>query len=87
MADDARIDTTAKAADMVRTRLDSGSLVTMRQVPFVVIDDLDGLDMAALWPFVKEEHKLAALKQWAKVTGHKRAMKGATIKMVDETVV
>lgn len=87
IADDARIDTLAKSADMVRTRLEGGPMVTMRQVPVVVIEDEAALDMAALWPHIKEEAKLQALKSWAKVTGHKKQMPGATIKMVDEAVV
>lgn len=87
LADDARIDQLAKPADMVRTRLDNGPMVTMRQVPVVVIDDVSKLDMAALWPHLKEEAILQALKSWAKVTSHKKQMAGATIKMVDEAVV
>lgn len=86
-ADDARIDTLAKPSDMVRTRIEGGPLVTMRQVPFVEITDAAKLDAAALWPFVKEEHKLQALKAWAKTTSHKRPMAGAVIEMRDESVI
>lgn len=86
-ADDARIDTLAKPADMVRTRLEGGPMVTMRQVPVVVIEEVEKLDMAKLWPHLKEEHILTALKAWAKTTGYKKQMAGATIKMVDEAVV
>lgn len=81
-AEDARIDTIAKPADMTRTRLESGAMATMNEVPFVQIDDASKLDMAALWPHLKEEAILSALKSWAKVTGHKKSMAGATIKMV-----
>lgn len=87
VTDDARIDTLAKPADMVRTRLEAGPMVTMKQVPVVLIEDTSKLDMAKLWPFIKEEHLLMALKAWAKSTSHKRQMDGATIKMVDEAVV
>lgn len=87
VADDARIDQLAKPADMVRTRLEAGPMVTMRQVPVVAIEDTAKLDMAKLWPFIKEEHLLMALKAWAKSTSHKRQMDGAVIKMVDEAVV
>lgn len=86
-AEDARIDTLAKSADMVRTRLEGGPMVTMRQVPVVVIEEVEKLDMAKLWPHLKEEHILMALKAWAKTTGYKKQMAGATIKMVDEAVV
>ena len=86
-SDDARIDTLAKPADMVRTRLEGGPMVTMRQVPVVVVEDVTLLNKELLWPFIKEEHLLMALKAWAKASGHKRPMDGATIKMVDEAVV
>lgn len=87
VADDARIDQLAKPADMVRTRLEAGPMVTMRQVPVVVIEDASKLDMAALWPHLKEEHILMALKAWAKTKSHKTQMAGAVIKMVDEAVI
>jgi hypothetical protein len=80
-AEDARIDTLASAADLTRTRLDSGALATMGQVPFVQIVDVTKLDMAALWPHLKEEHILMALKAWAKVKSHKTPMAGAVIEM------
>lgn len=80
-ADDAQIDTKASAADMTRTRLDTGAIATMAQVPFVQIDDATKLDMAALWPFLKEDHILMALKAWAKTKSHKTPMAGATIEL------
>lgn len=80
-ADDARIDATASAADMTRTRLDTGAIATMAQVPFVQIDDVTKLDMAALWPHLKEDAILSALKAWAKVTSHRKPMAGATIEL------
>lgn len=80
-AEDARIDTIAPAADMVRTRLDSGAMATMGTVPFVQIDDVTKLDKNLLWPFLKEEHVLMALKAWAKTKSHKTSMEGATIEL------
>lgn len=80
-AEDARIDTLATAADMTRTRLDSGALATMGTVGFVQILDAAKLDMAALWPHLKEEHILLALKAWAKTKGHKTPMAGAVIEL------
>lgn len=80
-ADDARIDAKASAADMTRTRLDTGAVATMAQVPFVQIDDVSKLDMAALWPHLKEDAILSALKSWAKVSGHRKPMAGATIEL------
>ena len=87
LADDARIDTLAKPADMVRTRLDNGPMVTMKQVPVVVLEDAALVDMEALRPYFTEEAILKASKQWAKVTGYKKQMPGLTVKMVDEAVV
>lgn len=86
-AEDARIATMVKPADIVRTRVAQGPLVTMRAVPVVEIEDAAKLDAIALWPYVKEEHKLAALKAWAKFTGHSRQMPGAVIDMRNDSVV
>lgn len=80
-ADDARIDTKASAADMTRTRLDTGAVATMAQVPFVQIDDITLLDKNLLWPFLKEEHVLMALKAWSKTKSYKTPMAGATIEL------
>lgn len=80
-AEDAHLDTKASAADMTRTRLDTGAVATMAQVPFVQIDDVTKLDKELLWPFLKEEHVLMALKAWAKTKSHKTPMAGATIEM------
>jgi hypothetical protein len=80
-AEDAAIDTKASAADMTRTRLDTGAVATMAQVPFVQIDDVTKLDKELLWPFLKEEHVLMALKAWAKTRSHKTPMAGATIEL------
>lgn len=84
---DADADARANAADMVRTRHDGGTMTTMRQVPYVEITDSMELDAKALWPFVKDEHKLMALKAWAKVTQHKKQMAGAIIEFRDDTVI
>ena len=80
-AEDAQIETKASAADMTRTRLDTGAIATMAQVPFVQIDDVTLLDKETLWPFLKEEHILMALKAWAKTRSHKTPMAGATIEL------
>lgn len=79
--------TAVKTSDLVRTRFDGGAMVTSRQVPVVEIVDRDRLDMAKLWPHLKDEHVLAALKEWAKTNGHKTPMAGALIEMRDEAVI
>jgi uncharacterized membrane protein YqiK len=86
-AEDARIDATAKPADLVRTRTEGGAIATLRQVPLVKIEDVSKLDKELLWPFLKDEHILMALKAWAKTKSHKVPMAGATIKMVNEGAV
>jgi hypothetical protein len=80
-ARDAFIETKAKPADLTRTRLESGSMATMVQEPFIQIDDVTKLDKELLWPHLKEEHILMALKAWAKTKSHKTPMAGATIEM------
>ena len=85
-AEAAHIDTLRKPAELARSRFDDGRLTTMRQVPFVEILDKMKLDAVALWPFVKEEHALQALKAWAKTNSHKKPMDGAVIEMRDDTV-
>lgn len=81
-AADAATDTKASAADMTRTRLESGAMATMGTVPVVEITDVALLNKELLWPFIKEEHLLMALKSWAKTKSHKVPMDGAVIKLV-----
>lgn len=83
-AADAHIDTLATAADMTRTRLDSGHVATMVQIPYVEIIDVMKLDRDALWPHLKEDAILSALKSWAKTKSHKIPMSGAIIEMRDK---
>lgn len=83
---DAKVASQAKPADIVRSRSDGGTLATMRQVPFVEIVDASKLDREKLWPFIKEEHLLLALKAWGRVTGHKQKMEGAVVEMRNDTV-
>lgn len=86
-ANEAAAATVVKTSDLVRTRFDGGAMVTSRQVPVVEIIDRNLLSKELLWPFLKEEHILMALKAWAKTASHKTPMDGATIKLVDEAVV
>lgn len=86
-AEDARIDAKAPAADLVRTRTEGGAIATMGTVPFVQIDDITLLDKNLLWPFLKEEHVLMALKAWAKTKSHKTPMAGATIELRNKGLV
>jgi septal ring factor EnvC (AmiA/AmiB activator) len=82
---DARVDAQAKPADLTRLRTGDGRLSTMREKPYVEIVDVMKLDKDLLWPFLKEEAILAALKKYAATTNHKRPMAGAIIEMRAET--
>lgn len=80
-------DAAAKSADLVRTRTESGHMVTAKQVPYVEITDRMQLDFEQLKPFFKDSDVLAALKAWAKVVQHKKQMPGAIIEMRSEAVI
>jgi hypothetical protein len=76
-----------KPAELTRSRFEEGTLVTMKQVGYVEIVDAALLDLAALRPFIKEEHLLQALRAWAKINSHKKPMAGAIVEMRDEAVI
>jgi chemotaxis protein histidine kinase CheA len=78
-AEDAYVETLARPADIVRTRVDEGPLVTMQQVGYAEIEDDTKLDMTKLWPFISIDAKEKALRAWAKSTGHRQQMTGAAI--------
>jgi hypothetical protein len=78
-AQDARIATFAKPAEIMRQRVDDGTLTTMAQEAFAEVTDANLLDKEKLWPFIKLEAKEAAVRQWAKNTGHSQQMPGAEI--------
>lgn len=76
---DATTAAAAKGADIVRTRLDEGAMLTARQEGYAdIINDAD-LDKTLLWPFIKAEEKERALRAWAKTSGFKVQMAGARI--------
>ena len=86
-AQEKRIDSLAKPAEMARSRFDEGRLVTMRQVGYVEIVDKAALDKEALWPFLREDDVLKALRAWAKTTSFRKPMAGAVVELRDEAVV
>jgi hypothetical protein len=81
--------TMQKAGRMVGERFegDRSGKVSMRKVPVVFIDDVAKLDLELLRPYLKEEHLLTALRQWAKATNYQQEMPGATVAQRDATVV
>lgn len=78
-AQEAYVETLAKPADIVRTRIDEGPLVTMKQEGYAEITDAALLDKETLWPFISLDAKEKALRAWAKNTGHTQQMTGAAI--------
>lgn len=82
-AEDARFASTAKPADLVRTRghdvHGGGVLLTSAKVPYATLVDRNKLDMKALWPFFTDAEIEKALRGWAKTTGHRVEMEGAQI--------
>lgn len=85
-AENAALATMARSADLARTRHETGHLSTAKQVPHVEIVDDAMLDTKALWPFIRADVKLAALKAWAKTYNHEKQMPGALIEMRDAAV-
>lgn len=86
-AEQAHIETLARPADMVRTRVEEGPTVTMATEPYAVVEDETKLDMAKLWPFIALDAKEKAVRAWAKTTGHNQQMAGAKIGRRPKTVV
>lgn len=84
---DAREESQAKPADMVRQRTEGGAMVTAARVPYIEITDPAALDAKALWPYIKHDEMLRAVKEWAKVTQHRQPMAGAIIEMRNKTVI
>lgn len=86
-AQQAHIENLAKPADLVRTRTESGAMMTMAREGYAVITDESALDKSALWPFISEKEKEKALRSWAKNTGYNKPMDGAEIGFRNKTVI
>lgn len=86
-AQEAHIQTIAKPADLVRTRVAEGPTVTMAREPYALVEDYAALDMVRLWPFISDDAKDKALRAWAKTTGYNTPMVGASIGYRQKSVV
>lgn len=75
----ARVDTLAKAADLVRTRGGEGVTLTMATEAYAIVTDPAALNKEKLWAFITLDAKEKALRAWAKTTGHTEQMTGAEI--------
>lgn len=69
----------AKPSAMVGRRVSDDVKLTMRTEAYCEVTDVEQLDKDVLWAFVDDAAKVKACKSWAKTTGHKRQMAGATI--------
>lgn len=86
-AQQARIETFAKPADIVRTRVEEGPTVTMARENYAMVVDEKLLDREKLWPFISLPEKEKAVRAWAKTTGYGQQMAGAEIGSRPKTVV
>lgn len=83
----AHVATLAKPADMARTRVDGGPVVTMARENYAIITDAAALDKETLWPFITLDAKEKALRAWAKTTGYAQPMAGAAVGSKPRTAV
>ena len=86
-AQEAHIQTLAKPADIVRTRIEDGGMVTMGTEPYALVENSALLDKEKLWPFFTEAEKEKALRGWAKNTGYTVPMAGASIGKKPKSIV
>lgn len=86
-AQEARVATLAKPADIVRTRVEDGPTVTMATEPYAIVEDFSKLDLAILRPFIKQDALEQALRAWAKTTNFNTEMPGALIGRRPKTVI
>lgn len=86
-AQEARVASFARPAEIMRHRSDEGTLSTMAQESYAEVEDDTKLDKEKLWPFIKLEAKEQALRAWAKTTGHGQQMTGAAIGKRPKSVV
>lgn len=78
-AQEAHLATTAKAADIMRTRGEDGTLSTMGTEKFAEILDFEALDSAKLWPYISADAKQKAVTAFARATDYRVAMPGCSI--------
>lgn len=83
LAEDARLASLAKSADLVRTRGNdesgAGVTLTMAQEPYCLVVDRSKLDAKVLLPFFTDSEIDKAARQWAKTTGHRVQMDGVEV--------
>lgn len=81
-AEEARIQTLAKPADMSRTRGDDGVLLTTKREGYVILTDRQAIDVITLerlLPYFTDADLEKAARQFAKATGHNKPLEGFEI--------
>ena len=86
-AEEARIDTLRKPADIMRNRGTDGTLSTVGIDKYAEIADRTLLNKELLWPYIKQEALESALTQWAKMTDYNQQMPGALIGRRNKSLV
>jgi hypothetical protein len=86
-AREAYIATLARPADIIRTRVEEGPLITMATEGYADVVDATALDAATLWPFVTLAAKESALRAWARNVGYTQQMAGASVGKRQKSVV
>lgn len=78
-AEETRIETLRKPADIMRTRGDDGTLSTLSQEKYAEIVDRTQLNMAQLGPYFSIQALQQALNAWARATDYRQEMPGASV--------
>jgi len=82
-AEEARLNSLASTADLVRTRgsdaSGAGVLLTSAKENYALLVDRNKVDMNALRPYFTDAEIEKALRGWAKATGYRTRMEGAEI--------
>lgn len=76
-----------KSADLVRTRTDSGAILTMRKVNYARVVDASKIPLEALRPYLKPSAIEDAVKAWGRATEYKGTMPGVEVGSTDEGAV
>jgi hypothetical protein len=66
----------AKSADLARTRSTTGSLGTLKDTWGFSIGEIDAVKGSPLWPYVKREHKEAAIRAYMNANAPKNLPEG-----------
>lgn len=86
-AEEARIDTLRKPADIMRNRGEDGTLSTVGQEKYAEIVDRAKLDLVKLGPYIPLDGLQKALNAWARATDYREEMPGASVGRRNKSLV